>query len=269
MHNIRHSSFKEIRLKEGSVKESSAKESSPEEGRIKDSKALNAISVLILTLSLAQLSQAMWIHAKATLAQHLIQRSWQQSLSAASIAELEAASAEVAVGAAELVARKPWPWADTWPVARLQYTGIAEPQDLYVLAGAQGNSLAFGPGHMHGSVLPGTEGVSIIGGHRDTHFAFLEQVAQGDVFTVTPAQGATRHYIVTATQVADSLSEPLLAMPYASQLLLVTCYPFDAITPGSLRYVVTAELIQELAQAEQRARAKFPPAVISTYKVSL
>lgn len=234
-----------------------------------EGRALNLVSVLILCLSMVQLSQAAWIHAKASLAQHLIERSWQQSLAANTAVEPVATRLETDPNSREFAAAKPWPWADTWPVARLQYTGTAGPQDLYVLAGAQGSSLAFGPGHMHGSALPGTAGVSIIGGHRDTHFSFLENVSHGDVFTVTPGIGAQKHYIVTATQVADSLSEPLLAMPYASQLLLVTCYPFDAISAGPLRYVVTAELIQETAQSDKPARSKLSHTPISTYKVSL
>ena len=51
---------------------------------------------------------------------------------------------------------KPWPWADTWPVARLQLPkyGI----DLIVLSGASGRTLAFGPGHVSTSAQPGTKG---------------------------------------------------------------------------------------------------------------
>lgn len=222
--------------------------------RLAEGRALHLLSVLILSLSLAQISQAAWIHAKAALAQYLIAQSWEEVNNST---PTNADTAMVIHTASELqrneTVQKPWPWADTWPVARLQYTGTAPAQDLFVLAGAQGNSLAFGPGHMYGSALPGTEGVSIVGGHRDTHFAFLQHVSQGDVFTVTPAKGEQQHYIVTAAKVADSLSEPLLAMPYASQMLLVTCYPFDAVTPGHLRYVVTTELIREAAPGLQTA----------------
>ena len=42
---------------------------------------------------------------------------------------------------------KPWPWADTWPVARLRLPGSGEP--LTVLAGASGRNLAFAPA-LHG-----------------------------------------------------------------------------------------------------------------------
>jgi hypothetical protein len=72
---------------------------------------------------------------------------------------------------------KPWPWADTWPVARLrmQHPSV----DLIVLAGAYGRTLAFGPGHVTSSALPGQEGTVMLTGHRDTHFRFLKDVQTG------------------------------------------------------------------------------------------
>lgn len=203
--------------------------------------ALHCISVVLLTLAISSLANGAYIHAKATLAQWLIANAWQQAQS-----QRHAQHQRRAI--------KPWPWADTWPVARLQYAHGK--QDLYILAGAQGNSLAFGPGHQFGSALPGTTGVSIVGGHRDTHFAFLQHLQTGDKLQVTTANGTQSHYTVTATHIADSLTEPLLAMPYASQLLLVTCYPFNAATNGSLRYVVTAELQTNTHQSNTQQQYK-------------
>lgn len=183
----------------------------------------HTMSIVLLVLSISQAFDGAWIHAKATLAQLLIANAWN----------------EVREGQGSV--SKPWPWADTWPVARIQYRGDT-PRDLYVLAGAQGNSLAFGPGHLFGSALPGETGVSIVGGHRDTHFAFLQHADIGDALIVTPANGDAKRYVITDKAIANSLTDPLLAMPYSSQLMLVTCYPFDAVQSGPLRYVVTAEL---------------------------
>ena len=101
---------------------------------------------------------AFWINAKARLAQHLIESSWATSLDSGS-------------------PQPPWSWADTWPVARLQHAQTNT--DLVVLAGADGSSLAFGPGHLSGTDSPG-EGVSVIGGHRETHFRFLREVQLTD-----------------------------------------------------------------------------------------
>ena len=105
------------------------------------------LAIIVCLLGLWQVSAGLWIHAKAQLAQILIESAWNKTL-------------------VDQHAHKPWPWADTWPVARMHTAD----EELYILEGAQGNSLAFGPGHLQGSVLPGKKGISIIGGHRDTHF---------------------------------------------------------------------------------------------------
>ena len=113
---------------------------------------------LLASIGFWELGHGAWIHAKAWLAQLLLQRAWERTLRG------EAAA-------------KPWPWADTWPVARLRVP--AHGVDLIVLSGVSGRTLAFGPGH-------------------------------------------------------------------APALVLMTCYPFDALAPGGpLRYVVTARAVVE------------------------
>lgn len=164
---------------------------------------------------MSQLGSGAYIQLKAALAQQLIASAWNAP----------------AAGA------KPWPWADTHPVARLQLP--ARGVDLYVLAGGQGNALAFGPGHDTSSSLPGEGGVTVIGGHRDTHFDFLEVVEAGDELLLTGKDGRPWRYQVTDTRIADIRRGPLRAA--GDGLLLVTCFPFDAINPGGpLRYVVSA-----------------------------
>ena len=86
-------------------------------------------------------------------------------------------------------AAKPWPWADTHPVARL--VAPAQDADVLVLAGASGRTLAFGPGHLDGSAQPGDRGNAVITAHRDTHFRFLRAIAPGDELVVERADGGT------------------------------------------------------------------------------
>ena len=129
-----------------------------------------------------------WIFAKAELAQVLVERSWRSSHG----------------GERHL----PWPWADTWPVARLQLA--AKDIDLYVLSGAQGNSLAFGPGHDSGSVLPGSKGFSVIGGHRDTHFTFLQQLALDDEMWVSNINGEKVKLRVHEITVIDTCKSDMM-----------------------------------------------------------
>ena len=167
-----------------------------------------------------QLAAAGVIKAKAWLAPVLIERAWEESL---------AKSRPV----------PPWPWADTWPVARLQVPAAGV--NLLVLAGDSGNALAFGPGHARASAQPGQSGTVVIGGHRDTHFAFLHDLKPAMKLTLASADGMTRFYRVETSTIVDAGTHRLALQDPQDRLLLVTCYPFDALSAGgSLRYVVTA-----------------------------
>lgn len=178
----------------------------------------------LLALGTALLAAGYWLPAKAELAQHLLNRAW-----------TETAASAGAVGA------RPWPWADTWPVARLTLPGSPEP--LTVLAGASGRTLAFAPALMDGSAALGTPGVSVIAGHRDTHFRALRELAVGDELTLERPDGARFVYEVAALDVVDSARAELRLDADESIVALVTCWPFDALTAGgSWRYVVTARL---------------------------
>jgi sortase A len=170
--------------------------------------------------ALWHLGQAGWIHAKARLAQYLMQAAWERSLKG----EREP---------------KPWPWADTWPVARL----VAPRQgvEVFVLAGATGRTLAFGPGHLFGTAAPGAPGNSVISAHRDTHFAFLRHLAPGDELLVETADGLRRRYVVSDAEVVDRRDLRATAPEPTPRLTLITCWPFEAVSPrGPLRYVVRA-----------------------------
>lgn len=185
------------------------------------------LPLLLLLAAMMIYGHAGWLYAKAQLAQWLIADAWQLSLS-------------------QQQPVRPWSWADTWPVARLQYHRGDDQQDLYVLAGASGSSLAFGPGHMAGTPLPGHSGNSIIGGHRDTHFAFLQHVQVGDTLRVQNHLGEWREYEVSRTQVRNSEDDPLLLDPDQHELQLITCFPFDALHAGGpLRYQVSLKPIVE------------------------
>ena len=60
------------------------------------------------------------------------------------------------------------------------------------LAGVSGRTLAFGPGHVDGTPLPGDPGNSVLSGHRDTHFAFLRELRSGDILLVSTGRDARR-----------------------------------------------------------------------------
>jgi sortase A len=179
-----------------------------------------ALAALCAGLAVWQLGAGAAIAVKAALAQRLLSAAWQRTLS----------------GERQV---RPWPWADTWPVARL--IAPAHGVDLIVLDGASGRTLAFGPGHLAGTPLPGGIGNAVIGGHRDTHLRFLRDVAPGAELAIETAEGRRVAYRVTATEIADVRTTAIDAESERRLLTLVTCYPFDAVVPGGpLRYVVFA-----------------------------
>ena len=185
---------------------------------------LAALTVCLLSVGLWQVGEGSWIYAKARLAQYLLRRAWSRSLAGESYV-------------------KPWPWADTWPIARLSVP--SQGIDQIVLEGAYGRTLAFGPGHLESSVAIGQPGTIILTGHRDTHFRFLERLRPGDVMTLQSRTGQWISFRVRDAQVVDSRIARIHTDTKDTQLILVTCYPFDAITAGGpLRYVVTAEARQ-------------------------
>lgn len=132
---------------------------------------------------------------------------------------------------------KPWSWADTHPVAQLEIPRLGE--SSYILADANGRSLAFGPAHVRESGMPGESKSTVFSGHNDSHFSYLAQVRMGDEIRVTTTEGVF-FYQVKAIEVIDS-DESELLIETKEQLILTTCYPFDSLTAGgSLRFQVTA-----------------------------
>ena len=166
------------------------------------------------------LGNGAYIYAKAQLAQLLLQHAWERTLS----------------GTAQV---KPWPWADTWPVARLR--SPERDIDIIVLAGDSGRVLAFGPGHHFSSALPAQAGHSLISAHRDTHFRFLQDVALDEELQLQNIHGEWRRYRVVETRVVDASNISFAELPQASAVTLITCYPFDTLLPGGpLRFLLTA-----------------------------
>ncbi|MGA8203055.1 MAG: class GN sortase [Woeseiaceae bacterium] len=181
------------------------------------------IVACLLCLGFWQLGQGAYVPAKAWLAQELMLRAWERARNG---------SATPA----------PWPWADTWPIARL--SAKSGDVELIVLAGASGRTLAFGPGHLSASSLPGEPGNTVIAGHRDTYFSFLRDLGAGDSIVLETASGQRHLYKVIGTDVVDSRRGSLMLDTGDPMLSLVTCYPFEAREAGGpLRFVVTAKML--------------------------
>jgi sortase A len=180
-----------------------------------------ALLLLLLIAGALLCLQGLWIPAKAQLAQVLLQRTFERS---------------VAAGAP----MKPWPWADTWPVARVEAPRLGA--QAVVLSGASGEALAFGPGHVPGSAAPGQQGAVVYAAHRDTHFRFLGALRVGDRLEVTDRSGRRFRYRVTGMRVARWDRSGVFARSSGARLVLATCWPLDGSARGPLRYLVEARL---------------------------
>ncbi len=186
------------------------------------------VPALVITLAgLVLLGQGAWVHAKALLAQVLLDRAFAQTI---------ATGRDV----------KPWSWADTWPVARIEVKRIGA--SAIVLAGSSGQALAFGPGHVELTPDAGQRGTAVYSAHRDTHFRFLKDVTTGDEIAVTRRDGRTFRYRVNATSVVSFDQSGIDPFADGHKLVLSTCWPLDAVTQGPLRYLVHADMIEETAE---------------------
>jgi sortase A len=182
--------------------------------------------LLLLILGIVFAGQGAYIQLKAVLSQYLLEDAWTRTLQGESRV-------------------KPWPWADTWPVARLEFPGGGV--HLVILSGATGRTLAFGPGQLAGSAAPGDAGVSIISGHRDTHFRFLKDIRIGDRINIQSRDGQVHRFEITSTRIVDSRRALLPTESLHPALAMITCYPFDALQAGSpYRYVVIAEAVDDV-----------------------
>lgn len=187
--------------------------------------SIRAGLVALLVLAGAwQLAAGAWIHVKAGVAQVLLRSAWART-------EHAAGSPAVQHG----VQHRPWPWADTAPVARLIAPRLQV--DLIVLDGFSGQALAFGPG-----LVRADDGAVVLSAHRDTHFAFLRDVMPGERLEFERVGESAREFWVRETRVVDYRDAGALLGSTSDTLVLVTCWPFDAIAPGGpLRLLVFAQ----------------------------
>lgn len=182
---------------------------------------LAVLAAIVIGLAGLILSaQGVWMHAKASLAQLLLERAFAETLR---------------TGADT----KPWSWADTWPIARIEVPRLRA--NAIVLHGSSGQALAFGPGHVEHTPQAGSPGTAVYSAHRDTHFRFLKDVAAGDEIVVTLRTGGVHRFRVTATSVVRWDRSGIDPFADGHNLILATCWPLDSKFPGPMRYLVHAE----------------------------
>ncbi len=112
------------------------------------------LAIASAVLGIALCVDAGYVHAKAWLAQVLLERAWARTL-------------------VDGGTHAPWPWADAAPVARLIVPRLAVTR--IVLGGDDGRALAFAPGWSGSTALPGEIGLGY-DKERDKVVLFVKEI---------------------------------------------------------------------------------------------
>jgi sortase A len=186
------------------------------------------LAVLLLLAGAGLTGRAGYLHAKAQLAKVLIRRAWEQSLRSGK-------------------PHAPWPWADTYPLARLRIPRLG--YDEFVLEGASPRTLAFGPARLRSGGGLGESGNLVLAGHRTSWFRPLESIAPDDVIQLewVDAQHQLRYsnYAVSMIRVVEPQDVSLLEPTSEEALTLITCYPFGRSPSSPQRFIVRATPVEK------------------------
>jgi sortase A len=187
-------------------------------------KPLRIFVALILSAGASLTARAMYLHVKAELAGVLIHRAWDKTV-------------------AQAKPQPPWPWADTYPVARLRIPRLG--YDEIVLEGATPRTLAFGPARLFSGAGLGEPGNLELAGHRTSWFRPLEALEVGDEiqvqwFDMRKHELHDRTYTVDDIRIVAPEEVTLLAPTSEDALTLITCYPFGRSPRSPQRFVVLA-----------------------------
>lgn len=191
--------------------------------RVKAKAGSITLCIIAMLIALFIIMHSVWMPAKAWLSQQLIAYSWEQSQ-------------------VTKQPSPPWPWADTTAIAKMNIPRLHK--SIVLLRGTDPTTLAFSAGVMHQYATLNSNSPFVVAGHRDTHFSFLQDLKMKDIIALNDIHGTKQLYEVNSIDVVDSKETPLLLAENDPSLLLITCYPFNAIRAGgSLRYVVKATLM--------------------------
>ena len=162
--------------------------------------------------------QAIKIDLKAQVAQILLNHAWQQSLKNGEGVQ-------------------PWPSFDGSPIFKLEI--VKHQISQIVLDGTSGQSLAFGPAFHQESFLPSSNKITAISSHRDSHGEYIKNLEIGDILKLQDLDNNWHTYKIEEFLIVNVKNA--VTINKRNRLLLITCYPFDALLSGTpLRYIVSA-----------------------------
>ena len=163
--------------------------------------------------------QGLYIQVKAYAAKCLLKLAWQRTL------ETRQKS-------------KPWPWATSWPVARLRVP--AKNVDMIVLSSDWRENMDFGSYRRTSACVVDERGSVVISAQQDGFAHKLNALGAGDVLNIQMADGGEHIFSVADTQVVDEEASIILDAKNP-MLTLVTPYPCDDHTHAShLRFLLFA-----------------------------
>jgi sortase A len=205
-------------------------------------KTVRFLGGLVLLAGVCLTARALYLHAKAELAGILIRRALEQSVKSGE-------------------PRAPWPWADTYPIARLRIPRIE--YDEIILEGATPRTLAFGPARLQSGAVVGAPGNLVLAGHRTSWFRSLEGVAQGDRiqvdwFDLYHSGLHQRTYQIEQIQIVEPQDVSLLAPTFDDALTLITCYPFGRSPRSPQRFMVRAVPLEKNKFAKNSVSVGMP-----------
>lgn len=116
--------------------------------------------------------------------------------------------------------------------------------DVMIAEGVDYKTLRRSAGRIPGTALLDSEGNIGIAAHRDTFFRPLRKIEAGDVLEIETYQGRYS-YRVEWTAVVDPQDVQFLKSSSASELTLVTCYPFYYVGPAPRRFIVRATRVDD------------------------
>jgi len=193
--------------------------------KFNDDAWLRRLVITLCVVSFLTIAHSLHLPTKAWLSQALIAYSWKVTQNTKKPSQ-------------------PWPWADTQTIAKMDIVRINK--SMILLKGVDPTTLAFSAGVMHQYSTLNNDQPYVVAGHRDTHFSFLQEIQIQDVIKIEDINGNKQSYKVESVNIIDSEQSPLLLNISKPELILITCYPFNAIRAGgSLRYMVKAKRIEE------------------------
>ena len=170
---------------------------------------------LIVIIGLVILARPTWYLLQRNYVGHCAKKTWDQELRASGV------SREVGQ-----------------PVAWLKISDAN--LDTLVLGGATKSNLSRFPSMEASFSDPGALGLTVILGHRDSHFKNLDRLKEGGDVKVQDLSGRWIQYSVSKTQVVDKNDVGGL-LEGKEGLLLMTCYPLVYVGEAPQRYLVWAK----------------------------